>query len=93
MLQLFKERLLEKKHIVGQSQKIIRDMIDTLFLILQLPNLLLLSLSTCKHTSMASGATILVFTEMLKARNCELKTTHNTFRDCYVRVFFLTFFF
>ena len=34
---------------------------------------------------MASCAIFSDFPEMLKSRNRELKTTHNTFRDCRVR--------
>ena len=59
-------------------------MINALFLRLQLSNLLLLlSSSTHKQTSMASRAN--QFQIFLK--NSELKTTHNTFRDCCVHFF------
>ena len=54
------------------------NMINTLFLTMQLSNfLLMLSFSTRKHTSMASRA---ILSNFLK--NSKLKTTHNTFRDC-----------
>ena len=47
-----------------QSRKVIWDMINTLFLTLSLSNLLLLlSFSTCKHTSMASRAILSIFFE------------------------------
>ena len=53
-IQLFRERLWEEM-CPRQSRKVIWDMINTLFLTLQLSNLLLLlSFSTRKHTSMAS---------------------------------------
>ena len=79
-IQLFLERL-SKKLCTRQSRKVIWDMINTLLLTLQLSNLLLmLSFSTCKHRS---------FEICLK--NSELKTTHNTFRDCRVRLFPTTF--
>ena len=79
-IQLFLERL-SKKLCTRQSRKVIWDMINTLFLTLQLSNLLLMfSFSTCKLMS---------FEICLK--NSELKTTHNTFRDCRVRLFPTTF--
>ena len=67
-----------------QSRKVIWDMINTLFLTLQLSNLLLLlSFRTRKHKSMASR-TINV---QISLKYSELKTTHNTFRDCRVAVY------
>ena len=70
-----------------QSRKVIWGMINTLFLRLQLSNLfLLLSSSTHKQTSMASCANLSNF-----LKNSELKTTHNTFRDCFVHVFLQPF--
>ena len=55
-IQLFRERLSEKL-CTWQSRKVIWDMINALFLTLQLSNLLLLlSFSTRKHMSMASRA-------------------------------------
>ena len=57
---------------------------QSLFVTLQLSNLLLLlSSSTRKHTSM--GSLVPFFQFFLK--NSELKTTHNTFRDCRVHFF------
>ena len=57
-IQLFLERLSEKL-CTRQSRKVIWDMIDTLFLTLQLSSLLLLlSFSTRKHTPMASLAIV-----------------------------------
>ena len=51
-------------------------MINTLFLTLQLSNLLyLLSFSTRNHVTMASWSFI-----QISLKNSELKTTHNTFR-------------
>ena len=59
------------------------DMINTLFLTMQLSNLLLmLSFSIRKHASMACRA---ILSNFLK--NSKLKTTHNTFRDCRVHFF------
>ena len=70
-----------------QSRKVIWGMINTLFLRLQLSNLfLLLSSSTHKQTSMASRANLSNF-----LKKSELKTTHNTFRDCFVHVFLQPF--
>ena len=69
-----------------QSRKVpvIWDMINTLFLTLQLSNLLLLlSLRTRKHKSMASRA----INGQISLKYSELKTTHNTFRDCRVAVY------
>ena len=64
-----------------QSRKVIWDMINTLFLTLSLSNLLLLlSFSTCKHTSVVSPAILSIFFE----ENSELKTTHNSFQYCHV---------
>ena len=57
-IQLFREKLSEKM-CTGQSRKVIWDMFNTLFLTLQLSNLLLLlSFSTRKHTPMASRANL-----------------------------------
>ena len=62
-IQLFRERLSEKLY-TRQSRKVIWDMISALFLTLYLSNLLLLlSFSTCKHTSMASRAILWNFFE------------------------------
>ena len=47
----------------------------------------LLSFSTRKHTFMASRAIFSSFPEMPKSRSRELKTPHNTFRDCPVHFF------
>ena len=59
-------------------------MINTLFLTLQLSNLLLLlSFRTRKHKSMASRA----INVQISLKYSELKTTHNTFRDCRVAVY------
>ena len=56
IMQLFRERLSEKM-CTRQSRRVIWDMINTLFLTLQLTNLLLLlSFRIRKHTSMASRA-------------------------------------
>ena len=67
-----------------QSRKVIWDMINTLFLTLQLSNLLLLlSFRTRKHKSMASRA----INVQISLKYSELKTTHNTFRDCRVAVY------
>ena len=67
-----------------QSRKVIWDMINTLFLTLQLSNLLLLlSFRTRKHNSMASRA----INVQISLKYSELKTTHNTFRDCRVAVY------
>ena len=67
-----------------QSRKVIWDMTNTLFLTMQLSNLLLfLSFSTRKHTSMASRAILSNFF----IKNSELKTTHNTFSDYRVHLF------
>jgi len=61
------------------------NMINTLFLTMQLSNLLLtLSFSIRKHTSMASSDRA-ILSNLLK--NSKLKTTHNTFRDCRVHFF------
>ena len=61
------------------------DMINTLFLTLQVSNLLLmLSFSIRKHTSMASRDRA-ILSNFLK--NVKLKTTQNTFRDCRVLFF------
>ena len=66
-----------------QSRKVIWDMINTLFLKLQLSNLaLLLSFGTFKH-----GPWPLVPFFQISLKNSELKTTHNTFRDCRVHFF------
>ena len=63
-----------------QFRKVIWDIINTLFLTMQLSNLLLmLSFSIRKLTSMASRDRG-VLSNFLK--NSELKTTHNTFGDC-----------
>ena len=63
VIQLFRERLSENL-CMRQSRKVIRDMINALFLTLWLSNLLLLlSFSTRKHTSMASLATLSNFFE------------------------------
>ena len=62
-IELFRERLSEKM-CRRQSRKVIRDMINTLFLTLQQSNLLLLlSFSTRKHMSMASRAILSNFFE------------------------------
>ena len=62
-IQLFWERLSEKM-CIRQSREAICDMINTLFLALLLSKLLLLlSFSTCKHTSMASCAILSNFIE------------------------------
>ena len=62
-IQLFWERLSEKM-CMRQSREAICDMINTLFLALLLSKLLLLlSFSTCKHTSMASCAILSNFIE------------------------------
>ena len=62
-IQLFRERLSEKL-CTGQSRKVIWDMISALFLTMYLSTLLLLlSFSTCKHTSMASRAILWNFFE------------------------------
>ena len=67
-----------------QSRKVIWDMINTLFLTLQLSNvLLLLSFRTRKHKAMASCA----INVQISLKYSELKTTHNTFRDCRVAVY------
>ena len=71
-----------------QSRKVVWDMIITPFLptLQQLSNLLLLlSFSTSKH--MAYGLWPLVPLFQISLKNSELKTTHNTFRDCRVRFF------
>ena len=60
-------------------------MINTLFLTMQLSNLLLmLSISIRKHASIASPDRA-ILSNFLK--NSKLKTTHNTFRDCRVHFF------
>ena len=57
---------------------------NVLFLKLQLSNLLfLLSFSTRRHMSMAP----LVIFFQISLKNSELKTTHNTIRDCRVHFF------
>ena len=62
------------------------DQYTSLFLTLQLSNLLLLlSFSTRKHMSVASRALVPLFEISLKTS--DLKTTHNTFRDCRVHFF------
>ena len=62
-IQLFQERLSEKM-CTRQSRKVVWDMSNTLFLTLQLSNLLLLlSFSTRKHMSMASPAILSNFFE------------------------------
>ena len=62
-IQLFRERLSEKM-CTRQSRKVIWDMINTQFLTLQVSNLLLLlSLSTHRHMSMASPAILSNFLE------------------------------
>ena len=62
-IQLFRERLSEKL-CMRQSQKVIWDMINNLFLTLQLSNLLLfLSFSNYKHKSMASRVILANFFE------------------------------
>ena len=67
-----------------QSRKVIWDMINTLFLTLQLSNLpLLLSFSTRKHMSTALRASL----SRLSLKNSDLKITHNTFRHCRVHFF------
>ena len=69
-IQLFPERLLQKM-CMWQSQKVIWDMINTLFPTLQLSNLfLLLSFSTRKHKSMASHAILSNFFEEQWNQNC-----------------------
>ena len=86
-VQLFRERLSEKM-CKRQSRKVVWDMINTPFLptLQQLSNLLLLlSFSTSKH--MAYGLWPLVPLFQISLKNSELKTTHNTFRDCRVRFF------
>ena len=65
-----------------QSRNVMWDMINTLFLTLQLPNLLLLlSFSTRSNTSMASDLLPLF---QISLKNSELKTTHDIFRGCRV---------
>ena len=60
---LFRERLWEKM-CTRQSRKVTWDMINNLFLTLQLSNLLLfLSFSNYKHKSMASSAILANFFE------------------------------
>ena len=76
---LFRERLLEKM-CTRQSRKVIRDMINNLFLTLQLLRLrLLLSFSTRKHTPMASlskpptipyGVVACTFSDNLSGNSC-----------------------
>ena len=62
LIQLFRERLLEKKR--DNPRKAIWNMMNTLFLALSLSNLLLLfSFSIRKHTSMASRAILSNFFE------------------------------
>ena len=77
------EKGCRRKMCTRQSRKVTWDMINTLFLTLQLSNLvLLLSFSTFKCKSMASPAIL-----QISLKNSELKTTHNTFRDCRVHFF------
>ena len=69
VIQLFWERL-SGKMCTRQSRKVIWDMINTLFLTLQLSNLLLLlSFSIRKHTSMASRAILSNFFEEQRTQN------------------------
>ena len=69
VIQLFRERL-SKNLYMRQSRKVIRDMINALFLTLWLSNLLLLlSFSTRKHTSMASLAILWNFFEKQWTKN------------------------
>ena len=68
-IQLFRERL-SAKMCTRQSRKVIWDMINTLFLALQLSKiLLLLSFSTRKHMSMASRAILSNFCEEQRTQN------------------------
>ena len=53
--------------------------------------LLLLSLSNRKHMSMVSRAIFSDSPEMLKSSNGDLKTTYNTFQDCRMCIFPMTF--
>ena len=68
-----------------QSRKVIWDMINTLFLTLQLSHLLLL-LSFHLALANISPWPLLPFFQIC-LQNSELKTTHNTFQDCCMPVF------
>ena len=64
------EKVCRKKMCTQQSRKVIRDMINTLFLTLSLFNLLsLLSFSIRKHTSMASCVILSNFFEEQRTQN------------------------
>ena len=66
-----------------QSRKVIWDMINTLFLTLQLQNVF--CCFPLAHANLRSWPLVPFFEISLK--NSELKTTHNTFRDCHMHFF------
>ena len=74
------------KNVHATTRKVIWDMINTLPLLSNI--LLLLYFSTRKHTSMTSCA---ILSNFFFVKKSELKTTHNTFRDCRVDFFPTTF--
>ena len=76
-IQLFRERLSEKM-CTRQSRKVLLDMINTLFLIFY----------CCFPLAFANiRPWPLVPFFQISLKNKELKTTHNTFRDCRVHFF------
>ena len=81
-IQLLRERLLEKMY-TRQSQKVIWDMINSLFLTLQL------STYFCYFPLALENihSWPLVPFSQISLKNGELKTAHNTFWDCCVHFF------
>ena len=86
-IQLLRERLSEKM-CTRQSRKVLWDMINTLFLTLELSNLLLLlSFSTRKHISVASRATLSNFLEELEWTQNHLKYLSGWSRTLFPKTF------
>ena len=85
-IQLFPERLLQKM-CMWQSQKVIWDMINSLF-----PTLQLSTYFCCFSLALAniSPWPLMPFFQIF-LKNSEIKTAHNTFRDCRVHFFWQPF--